>query len=121
QPDRATGVLVAIQVAAAAKAAEWRAGWRQARLLLGQVERPAARGWWRRVRVLNVGTEREVGCTEAFLNLAAADGVIEVRVAAAGRILAQAAGERRSARRQGVDCQDGAREVDHLGRTDRQV
>ena len=33
------------QVAAAAKAAEWRAGWRQARLLLGQVERPAARGW----------------------------------------------------------------------------
>jgi len=32
------------QVAAGANAAGWRAGWQQARLLLGQVERPAARG-----------------------------------------------------------------------------
>jgi len=33
------------QVAAGANAAGWRAGWHQARLLLGQVERPATGGW----------------------------------------------------------------------------
>src|SRR5207249_11377930 len=33
------------QVAAAANATGWRAGWHQTRLLLGQVERPAAGGW----------------------------------------------------------------------------
>jgi len=88
-----------------------------------------------------VGTEREVDCTEALLNLAAADGVVMLRVAAgrglAGREqseqapqdrrprgrtgLAQAASERGITRRVEVDRHDRVRERGQRDRVEFQV